>query len=559
MAYDSVTELTVDVSGLQADAKTAESALADLENAAGKVGQAIRDAFTVSGYKDYLKTVRRFGKELADELLVLQLSFGRMKHAIADALAPIASLLVPVLNQAISAVTRFAGTLAELLRGLFQGISGQDALAQSAESAAGAEEKLEQAAVSAGKAVKRSLMGFDQLNRLSGASGSGGSSSGVWEELTGKIPDTVSPQVQAMVDRILAAIEPLRRIDMGPLKTALESAGAAFAALAEACSAGLGWVWQDLLIPFIRWGVEELGPVLTSCFAAKLHMITQAISPVIAGMAALHQALQPVIAYIGRQVLAALEGWRQTYEVLALILRDRTPQITMIFENLTAVVRTMWQRIEPVMNAISSVFTSVFQGVSQVVGSAAKLLIDSFSGITTFLAGAFTGNWKQAWEGLKSYLKGVVNGIIGLLNTMLSRFGSAINSVINGANKLEFTIPQWVPVIGGKSYGLNLSQVKIPQLPYLAQGAVLPANRPFMAVVGDQRHGTNIEAPLATIEEAVAGVMGDFMDGNMAGHGETVAVLREILQAVLGIRIGDDMIAQAASRYEQKMRIMKGV
>lgn len=106
---------------------------------------------------------------------------------------------------------------------------------------------------------------------------------------------------------------------------------------------------------------------------------------------------------------------------------------------------------------------------------------------------------------------------------------------------------------GTSSYALNTAAV-----PYLASGAVIPPNAPFMAVLGDQRHGTNVEAPLATIQEAVALVMEDMMASNMAGHEATVAVLQEILQAVLGIEVGDEVIGRAASRYQQKLAIMRG-
>ena len=92
----------------------------------------------------------------------------------------------------------------------------------------------------------------------------------------------------------------------------------------------------------------------------------------------------------------------------------------------------------------------------------------------------------------------------------------------------------------------------------LAQGAVIPPNREFMAVLGDQKHGTNIEAPLETIQEAVALVMDDFISSNMSGQEAVVAVLRDILQAVLGIQIGDDVIGEAVTRYQQKMAVVKG-
>ena len=79
-----------------------------------------------------------------------------------------------------------------------------------------------------------------------------------------------------------------------------------------------------------------------------------------------------------------------------------------------------------------------------------------------------------------------------------------------------------------------------------------------MAMVGDQKHGTNIEAPLSTIQEAVAEVMADYEAANLAGHEATVAALREILAAVLGIEVGDTTIGMAANRYNQKMAIIKG-
>jgi hypothetical protein len=77
-------------------------------------------------------------------------------------------------------------------------------------------------------------------------------------------------------------------------------------------------------------------------------------------------------------------------------------------------------------------------------------------------------------------------------------------------------------------------------------------------MVGDQRHGTNIEAPLATIQEAVALVMEDQTGAILQGFGASVQVQREILQAVLGIRIGDEVIGQAVGRYQQKLAVMRG-
>ena len=67
-----------------------------------------------------------------------------------------------------------------------------------------------------------------------------------------------------------------------------------------------------------------------------------------------------------------------------------------------------------------------------------------------------------------------------------------------------------------------------------------------------------MEAPLSVIQEAMAAVMADYSAGNMAGHQATVAVLQELLAAVLGISIGDDAVASAAERYRQKLAVVRG-
>ena len=65
-------------------------------------------------------------------------------------------------------------------------------------------------------------------------------------------------------------------------------------------------------------------------------------------------------------------------------------------------------------------------------------------------------------------------------------------------------MPDWVLGIGGNSFGIDIPSISEVELPRLARGAVIPPNREFLAVLGDQRSGTNIEAPVSEIEGAVA-------------------------------------------------------
>ena len=546
---------------LQFDTSTVKSAtvvLSSLTDTVESLGQAIHDAFTIGGYKDYLKTVRRFGKGLTDELLVMQLSFGTMKSAIADACAPLAAVFVPMINGAISAVTRFAGYVGEFFRGMVVGITGRDALAESAEKAASAEDKLTESTKKSGAAARKTLLAFDQINRLNGGSGGGGSSSAALE-----FPETllqpISDKVQSVVDRVMQFLRPLLEIDFEPLKAALQGLWEQFALLASHVGTALEGLWFEVLTPFTAWVAEKLAPTLTEYFTAKLEAVNAAIPPLMAGISSLWESLKPVIDYIGTAVLSAITAWQGAFQQLAAVFQQKSPQITGILQNISVVLNRVWSLIQPVLSDMTWKFGRTFDQMAQFAAQGMGHIIDALYSITTAVAGAFTGKWSKAWEGVKGVVKSAVNGIITILNAMLSGVSSALNGIARAANSLSFSLPEWVPVFGGQSFSPGLSYVSVPRIPKLAQGAVLPANKPFLAVVGDQKHGTNIEAPLATIEAAMGNVMADSIAGNMAGFNATVEVLQKILQAVLGISLGDEVIGAAAERYNRRMAMMKGV
>ena len=551
MAENETIEIHWNGKEFETEVASAAAALEGLNGVLASTGAGIRDAFSVKGLKNYQKTVSRFGKDLANALLQLQLSFGAMKYAIAEAVAPIASVFVPMINAAIQTVIRFADVTGQFLRGILAAVTGNKALAEASQKASKSQESLGKTVEKTGKAVRRSLAGFDQLQRLNAPTGSGGSAGGEVELPEEFVPEGISEKVQAVVDRVMAILAPLLAIDLTPLQTAFQSLGQSLKLTFEQAGEALGFFWQELMTPFIAWVLEELAPVFMETFAMALKTLRIALDPVIEGVGILWQALQPLVEFIGQAVVTALENWRQRFLELSWVFYEKKPVILGIFQNLAQAVTQAWQVIGPIL---STVFTSV----SGTVGTTIGYMLDMLYGITQFLSGVFTGSWETAWEGIKLFLKSAVNGIISLLNTMITRLAGALNAVVKTANKLSFTVPEWVPVFGGNRFGVNLPTVSAPQIPYLAKGAVLPAGKPFLAMVGDQRHGTNIEAPLSTIQEAVALVMEDQTDAILRGFEASVQVQRDILQAVLGIHIGDEVIGQAVSRYQRKLAVMRG-
>ena len=152
-----------------------------------------------------------------------------------------------------------------------------------------------------------------------------------------------------------------------------------------------------------------------------------------------------------------------------------------------------------------------------------------FSGVIDFIAGVFTADWGRAWEGVKSVFKGIVDTFVGVIKTPINAIIGLINGVISGINSISIDIPDWVPLFGGAHIGFS-----IPTIPLLAQGAVIPPNAPFMAVLGDQRNGTNIEAPLDTIKQAMREVMGE-------GGGDGTYIIRLYLS---GRQIYEEVLKQ---------------
>lgn len=168
-----------------------------------------------------------------------------------------------------------------------------------------------------------------------------------------------------------------------------------------------------------------------------------------------------------------------------------------------------------------------FERLGQYFNNWINTLKLGFSGIVKFIKGVFTGDWQLAWEGVKDVLKAVFNSMLNFAGMLVNGFVDGINLLINGLNSIVGDIPDWVELFGLVIPGLPTALVSLKKantigywnVPQLAQGAVIPPNREFMAVLGDQKHGTNIEAPLETIVAAFKQAVGD-----MRGQGQEIQV-----------------------------------
>src|SRR5699024_4766840 len=124
---------------------------------------------------------------------------------------------------------------------------------------------------------------------------------------------------------------------------------------------------------------------------------------------------------------------------------------------------------------------------------------------------------------------GVVQNLSGAVGSLINGILSGMSGVGQAESGAIASAGQW---LAGRSAAPALSYAQAAPIPALARGAVIPPNREFLAALGDQLHSTNVEAPLATIQPAVAAVMQNYQDGELAALEQVVAVLRQILEAV---------------------------
>ena len=479
-------------------------------------------------------------KDLQKELLVLRLAFGQLKSAVAQAAAPVAAVLVPALTDAVRSATRLAKHLGQVVAGLL-GVQV-------------AQHKVKKTVVSAGKAVKRTVAGFDQLNRLQGASGSSVTTRQVPVDVT----PTLSPGVAETVERIRQIFAPLQSIDLLPMRWDLARLEEQVEKFAQVAGQFLGNLWQQVLVPFMKWIAEKLTPVLLYLGTGVFKFLRVCLEDASQGFLQMLADMQPLTEFVGTVVTTVFDQLRRVLADTRMSAEREGSALGNLFRTIGDEAVFLWERLGPLLEQLRVLFAQTFQSVGKTVFDIMEHILKAVSGAVTAVTGMLTGDWTRVWEGLGTVCKSAVNGIIGVLNVLLASLTGALNGVFKLLNKVSVDVPEWVPGMGGKTFGFQLKELKAPQIPYLAKGAVLPANKPFLAMVGDQRHGTNVEAPLSTIQQAVALTMEEFAQSNLAGHQATVQVLGQILEAVLGIHIGDGELYRAVERYRDKRAVMQG-
>lgn len=302
----------------------------------------------------------------------------------------------------------------------------------------------------------------------------------------------------------------------------------------SAVSAGLSGFWQQIqpIIAWVGetvlWTIGEVQRVFSDVTAvirdkgAEIQNIITAIGDIVKMAWSIIQpilegaktVISAVFSSIGSVISGAIDtlkglinfiagvftgdwsrAWNGIKDMLIGIWNTLKSALSGIWNGLKEVVSTVFNAIK---NAIVTRFNESRQKAIEIATNISSKLINVWNNIKNKTSTIFSGLKDKVgsiFSALKNVIKTPINAIIGFINKLVSGVVNGINAMIRALNRLKFNVPDWVPVIGGKTFGFNIKTLTAPQIPYLASGAVIPPRSEFLAVLGDQKSGTNIETP----------------------------------------------------------------
>ena len=485
-----------------------EAASKSMDNFGKRISSVVRSALVFTAITQALAKVREWVKSVVMTNSEARESIAQLKGALLTLAQPLVSVVVPAFTMLVRVITAVINQISHLV----SLISGKSVKASAnAAKSLNKETKALKGTGSAAKKAASDLAAFDEINQLSGdtadSAGGGGVSA---DDITPDFSymDDISDRLKKIADAVLliAAGLALWKVASG-LPGALGSILTKLSGILIAVG-GLILLWDGLSDAWnngVNWKnlLESLAGVvaLAGGLAIAFGKVGAGIGLVVSGAALIITAFKDIVT-----------NGANLQNTLMLISGIVATGLGFFF--LTGSV------IPLVIAGIASVVTAALALTGNLTEFARNLKDNILGGIIQFIKGVFTGNWKSAWEGVKKVFSGIWNSIVIIAESAINAVIKGLNWLISKINTIKFTVPSWVPGVGGKSIGGHLSSLSEVKLPRLATGAVIPPNKEFLAVLGDQKSGTNIETPLATMVDAFKQAMAE------SGGGTTTVVVQ---------------------------------
>lgn len=503
-------ELTQQIEGRAKGAglRNATEAAADSMKVFGqRLKSVVRSALVFTVITQALTKVRDWVKNVVMVNSEARESIAQLKGALLTLAQPLVSVIVPAFTLLVKVITAVVSQIARLVA-LISGKSVK-ATANSAK-ALNKETSALKGTGSAAKKAASQLAAFDEINQIStdtaNDAGGGASADAITSDFS--YMDDISDKLKKIADAVMliAAGLALWKIGSslpGALGKILTKLGGILIAVG-----GLIILWESLSDAWnngVNWknllGSLAGTAALAGGLALAFGKVSAGIGLVIAGAAMIITAFKDIC-----------NNGANLQNTLMLIAGIVATGLGFFF--LTGSV------IPLAIAGIASILVAMMKLTGNLEEFAKNLKENILGGIIQFIKGVFTGDLKMALDGVKKVTKGIVNGVLIIVESFINNIIRGLNWLITKINSISLKVPDWVPGVGGKGWSPHIGQMSSITLPRLSTGAVIPPNKEFLAVLGDQKNGTNIETPLATMVEAFKQAMAE------SGGGATTVVIQ---------------------------------
>ena len=234
-------------------------------------------------------------------------------------------------------------------------------------------------------------------------------------------------------------------------------------------------------------------------------------------------------------------AWENIKSNSSTIWNNIKSSLSSTWNNVKSIASTTWNNMK---TTIGTAWDNIKSGTSEkwdTIKSKLSTTWNSIKSTADSVFGAMKTSVINIWNNLWSSLKGTINAIISGVEKMANGIINGINGMIRALNRINFSIPDWVPGLGGKSFKLNLSTISTISIPRLAKGGI--TNGPMMAVIGDNPGGREVVSPLDDLLGMIQAVV---KNSNESGP----------INLNLTLKIGEDTITEKViSNINRKNRI----
>lgn len=307
-----------------------------------------------------------------------------------------------------------------------------------------------------------------------------------------------------------------------------ENAGAAFGGITTILQSVMGVIGQ--LVTFSQATVR---PIIEGIFS----FITQTVVPAI---------LQTITA-AAPSIASIIRGVGSVVMTVAQIIGEAIQFLMPIIQTVITVLMHIGQVVVPAVLAAIGVFA---KGISSAINGVKTI----FEGVINFITGVFSGNWRMAWEGVKSIFVGIFDTLGALFKTPINAVIALINKAIAGINSLGITIPDWVPLLGGKSFSINIPEIHMLARGGFTNGASIAGEAGTEAVISFQRAARRDNLDIWAKAGQMLGVkpveLAEIDGGNSGGGGGMTFAPVINIQGSADRGMVEEALAEAQARFE---------